>query len=166
MTQAQLPPLTKDLLAAFTAHAVAWALRLLGVLFDPRAPRRRRRLVRFVRALERFVEHILFLEAVHAFGPPPQRRTQPNSTRSGFRRSRGKLRLFWKIARIRAPRGASLVDRVAQLMHALAHPERYAARFTKELCKGLTLTHLIPCAPPAHALAADAPSVVAVEDTS
>ena len=167
MTNA-LPPLTRNLLEAFAAHAIAWAVRLLGVLVDPSAPRRRRRLTRFVRVLERFVEHILFLEAVHAFGPPPQRRARrPASTPAGFRRTGKRLTLFWKIARIRAPRGASLIDRVAQLLSALAHPAPYVARFTKELCKGLRSTRLVPTAPPAYALAgAGTPCITPFEDTS
>ena len=160
-----LPPLTTDLLEAFTASAVSWLVRLLGVVLDPSAERRRRRLLRFVRSIERCVEHIIFLKAVHAFGPPPQARTAPRSTPPGFRRSNGDLRLFWKCARIRADRRASFADRLARLLHALARPTRYVARFTARLCKGLR-THLIPCAPPAVALSADAPACISYDDTS
>jgi hypothetical protein len=166
MTQA-LPPLTKHLLQAFAAHAIAWAVRLLGVLFDPSAPRRQRRLVRFVRVLERFVEYILFLEAVHAFGPLPKRRARPLSAPPGFRRVGRRLTLFWKIARIRAARRASLIDRVARLLSVLADPAPYIARFTKHLCKGLRLTRLVASAPTALAFASvnDA-SPVTYTDTS
>jgi hypothetical protein len=167
MTQAQsLPPLTKDLLDAFAAHAVAWAVRLLGVLVDPSAARRRRRLTAFVRTLERFVEYTLFLRAVHAFGPTPKRRRRPASTPPGFRRVGKRLTLFWKIAHIRAPRTASLVDRVARLLSALANPAPHIAHFTKELCRGLRLTRLVPSTPPAHALREDAPHAIAFTDTS
>jgi hypothetical protein len=164
MTQA-LPPLTQDLLDAFIASAVAWAVRLLGAVTHPRAPRRRRTLTAFVRRVERFVEHILFLKAVHAFGPPPQRRNTPRSTPPGFRRSRGNFRLFWKIAGIRAHARASLIDRVARLLHVLGHSARHVARFTRELCKGLH-SALVPLAPPAVALTTDAACAVAFADSS
>jgi hypothetical protein len=160
------PPLTQDLIDAFIASAVAWTVRLLGAVLHPRAKRRSRLLTAFVRRAERFVEHIIFLQAVHAFGPPPRRRRTPRSTPPGFRRVQRRLTLFWKIARIRAPRGASLIDRVAQLLHAIAHPARYIARFTKQLRKGLRLSRLIPIAPPAHALATPAPRATAFADTS
>src|SRR5688572_16482607 len=162
-----LPPLTRNLLEAFAAHAIAWAVRLLGVLVDPSAPRRRRRLTAFVRKLERFVEVTLFLEAVHAYGPTPKRRTTtPRSTPPGFRRVGKRLTLFWKIARIRADRRASLIDRVARLLSVLAHPAPYIARFIKHLCKGLRRTRLVPGAPPAAALTADAPCATAFTDSS
>ena len=167
MTQATaLPPLTKDLIEAFAASAVAWAVRLLGAVLHPRAESRRGVLTRFVRRVERFVEHVIFLKAVHRAGPPPQRRCAPRSTPPGFRRVERRLTLFWKIARIRAPRGASLIDRLARLLDAIAYPERHIARFLKALCKGLRLARLIPIAPPAHALAANAPCALAFADTS
>ena len=162
-----LPPLTRNLLEAFAAHAIAWAVRLLGVLVDPSAPRRRRRLTAFVRRLERFVEYILFLEAVHAYGPLPKRRTAtPRSAPPGFRRAGKRLTLFWKIARIRADRRVSLIDRVARLISVLAHPTPYIARFTKHLCKGLRRTRLVACAPGAVAFTANAPHAVAYADSS
>jgi hypothetical protein len=141
-------------------------VRLLGAVLHPRAPRRRRTLTAFVRRAERFVEHIVFLKAVHAFGPPPQRRNTPRSTPPGFRRVARRLTLFWKIARIRAARGASLIDRLAQLLHALANPAPYVARFTKQLCKGLRLSRLTPVAPPIVALAVGMTPAVAFTDTS
>jgi hypothetical protein len=97
------------------------------------------------------------LKAVDRAGPPPQRRHAPRSTPPGFRRVQRRLSVFWKIARIRAPRGASLADRLARLLAVLARPGRYIARFLKELCKGLRLSRLIPLAPPAQTLAVDAP---------
>ena len=85
-----LPPLTSDLIEAYAASAVVWLVRLLGIVLDPSAARRRRRLARFVRWIERCVEAILFLRAVHAFGPPPQRRRIPRPAPVGFRRTRRK----------------------------------------------------------------------------
>ena len=79
MTNA-LPPLTKDLIDAFAASAVAWAVRLLSVLFAPSAARRQRLLRRFVNHLECCVEAIIFLKAVRRFGPPPQRRPRRQPT--------------------------------------------------------------------------------------
>jgi hypothetical protein len=74
--------------------------------------------------------------------------------------------LFWKIARIRAARGANLVDRLARLLTVLANPARYVARFLKELHRGLRLGRLVPQAPPAVALICTVACVVAFEDTS
>jgi hypothetical protein len=128
-------------------------VRVLGAVLHPRAERRHRVLARFVRRIERFVEHIVFLRAVRAFGPPPQRRHAPRSTPPGFRRVQRRLSLFWKIARIRAPRGAGLADRLGRLLAVLADPGRYIARFLKQLCKGLRHSRLIPYAPPAQTLA-------------
>jgi hypothetical protein len=165
MTNA-LPPLTKDLIDAFAASAVAWAVRLLSVLFAPSAARRQRLLRRFVNHLERCVEAIIFLKAVRRFGPPPQRRPRrPRSTAPGFRRTRGGLHLFLKSARMRA-RNASLIERVARLLEALAHSGRYVAHYMKRLAAGLHFGGLIPCAPPVVALAADAPVALAYADSS
>jgi hypothetical protein len=161
-----LPPLTKDMIDAFAASAILWLTRLLGVVVDPSAQRRRRLLARFVRHIERCVECIIFLMAVERFGPPPRRRTAPRSTPPGFRRKRGNLRLFWKIARIRADRRAGLIARVARLLHALAHPEPHIARFMRELAKGLRHSTLIACAPAATALLASAPRATVSPDTS
>ena len=149
MTQAQtLPPLTKDLLDAFIAFAALWLTRLLSAVLHPNAYRRRKLLTAFVRRTERFVEHVIFLQAVHACGPTPKRRAKtPRSAPPGFRRVQRRFTLFWKIARIRAPRSASLADRLAQLLHAIAHPDRYVARFLKQLYKGLRLNRLIAIAP-------------------
>lgn len=165
MKQAR-PPLTQARLEAFVASAVAWAVRLLGAVLHPRAAMRRRRLTEFVRRAERFVEFILFLKAVRAFGPPPKRRRTPRAPPPGFRRVERRFTLFWKIARIRAPRGASLIDRLAQLLHALANPERYVARFLKQLCKGLRVSRLVPIAPSAHALAGANAPPISYADTS
>jgi hypothetical protein len=160
------PPLTQDLLEALAASAVAWAVRLLGAVLHPNAARRRKRLAAFVARVERFVEHIIFLQAVRQAGPPPKRRHAPRSTPPGFRRVRRRPTLFWKIARIRADRHMSLVDRLARLLGVLARPERFIARFLKHLCKGLRLSRLVPIAPPAAALASNAPRAANLADTS
>jgi hypothetical protein len=160
------PPLTKDLIEAFAASAVAWLVRLLGVVLDPSAPRRRRRLIAFVRHIERCVECIIFLKAVHAFGLAPRRRSrQPRSIPTGFRCTKGNPRLLWKSARIRA-RGASLVDRVVRLLEALTDWGVYVARFMKRLINGLCFGRLVPSAPPGVALAATAPTALAFTDSS
>ena len=52
------------------------------------------------------------------------------------------------------------------VLDAIAHPERHIARFLKALGKGLRLARLIPIAPPAHALAANAPCALGFADTS
>src|SRR5262245_23448554 len=158
MTNA-LPPLTKDLIDAFAASAVAWAVRLLGVLFAPRAVRRQRLLGRFVSRLERAVEAIIFLKAVRLMGPPPRPCARPRSAPRGFRRTRGSFYHLLKSARIRA-RSASLTDRIGRLFEALAHSGRYVAHYMKRLAAGLHFGGIIPCAPPAAPLTADAPRAV------
>jgi hypothetical protein len=161
-----LPPLTKDLIDAFAASAVAWAVRLLGVLFAPSAARRQRLLRRFVNHLERCVEAIIFLKAVRQFGPPPQPRPhRPRSTPPGFRRTRGGLHLFLKSARIRA-RNASLIDRIARLLEALADSGRHVAHYVKRLAAGLHFGGIVPSDPPAATLGADAPRALAFADSS
>ena len=66
-----LPPLTHDLVDAFTASAWAWLMWLAHIVARLVAPRRSRRLHLFIARLEREVEAILFLRAVLRFGPPP-----------------------------------------------------------------------------------------------
>ena len=164
MTHA-LPPLTKDLIDAFAASAVAWAVRLLGVLVAPGAARRRSAVRRLLTFLERAVESIVFLWAVQRYGPAPRKTRRPRSVPRGFRRTMGNRRLFLKYARIRA-RGADAFARVARLLAALAHPERYIARFTRLFLRGVNFSHLVPCAPPAVAISADAPLRCAFADSS
>ncbi len=159
-------PLTKDRIEAFAASAVAWVVRLLGAVLHPRAEFRRRRLAAFVRRAERFVEFIVFLKATDRAGPPPKRRTAPCSVPPGFRRVSRRPTLFRKIARIRAPRGAGFVERLVRLLEAIGNPERYIARFLKQLWKGLRFSRLVPRTPPAVALAAAIAAPVACADTS
>ncbi len=160
------PPLTKDRIEAFAASAVAWVVRLLGAVLHPRAEVRRRRLAAIVRRAERFVEYIIFLKATDRAGPPPKRRIAPCSVPPGFRQVSRRPTLFWKIARIRAPRGAGFAARLVRLLEAIASPERHIARFLKQLWKGLRFSRLVPRKPPAHRLAAIAAPTIAFADSS
>lgn len=102
MTHA-LPPLTNQLLDAFIASAwlcLLWAARVIAQFT---APRRSRRLDRLVAYLERGVESILFLRAVHRFGPMPHRTRIPRAAPPGFRRQRhARLSLFFRNSGVRA----------------------------------------------------------------
>src|SRR5262245_60960152 len=160
-----LPPLTQDLIDAFAASAGAWLLRLFGVIARVGAFKRNQRLHRLVVRLDRCVEAILFLRAVHRFGPPPRQRRIPRVAPARFRRSTSRrLRLFFRNARVRA-RKADLATRLAHLAAALANPAPRVAYFFKRLLNGLAPTRLIPTAPAAQALAF-APNTACADDTS
>ena len=166
--QAQLPPLTQDLVDAFFASATLWLVRLMGVLFNPRADQRKRRLTRLVQFAERWVEHILFIAAGQRLGVVlGQRRfiAQRIFRSPGVRIATGSNRLLWKSARIKL-RGRDLIARVSRLLEALAHPEAYVAHYMKRLAHGLCFRRLIAFAPQAQAVisfgAVDAP----IADTS
>ena len=163
----RLPPLTADLIEAFTASALLWLGWLMGVILRLGAARRSRRLRRFVEICEREVESILFLKAVHRFGPPPRRRGIPAATPPGFRRKAGsgRMRLFFRNSGVCA-RKASLARRLARLAAALAEPEPFIAYFFKRLLNGLRGPSLIPVAPPAAALGFDAPRLLPFADSS
>ena len=167
MKQTPLPPLTKDLVEAFMASATLWLARLLGLLFSPRAAMRQRRFTRLVQFAERWVEYVLFVAAGQRLGVLAARRrpTQRIAERPGFRIATGDNRLLWKSARIRL-RKASLIDRVARLLKALAHPARYIAHYMKRLAAGLCFRRLIACAPAAAAIAAVSIGDVPVVDSS
>jgi hypothetical protein len=163
-----LPPLTKDLIEAFAASAGLWCVRLAGVILRLAAPGGRRRLHRFVEISERAVESIMFLKALHRFGPPPRGRAAPRPAPTGFRHAGGarrRRRLFFRNCGVRA-RKADLGRRIAQLIAALADPEPHVAYFFKRLLNGLRGACLIPVAPPASALAAAAARSVQIDDTS
>jgi hypothetical protein len=158
-----LPPLTKHLVDAFIASATLWLIRLLGLLFNPRAQYKARRFTRLVQFAERWVEHILFIAAAERLGTILGRRRTPTqriARRPGFRIAVGKNRLLWKSARLKL-RGRDLIARIARLIEALTHPERYIAHYMKRLTRGLCFRRLIACAPAAIALvifgASDAP---------
>jgi hypothetical protein len=150
MTHA-LPPLNQAGIEALAASAIAWMVRLLGVLTALGATRRRRLMRRFLNHIERAVECIIFLKAVARLGPSPRRRRHPRSVPKGFRRTLGSRRLFWKSARIRA-RGADAFTRIARLLEALANPQPFIARFMRRFSTGVSFHHLVPCAPPGEAL--------------
>ena len=163
----RLPPLTADLIEAFTASALLWLGWLMGVILRIGPVRRSRRLRRFVEVCEREVESILFLKAVHRFGPPPPARRVPRAAPPGFRRTAGggRMRLFFRNSGVCA-RKASLSQRIAHLAAALANPERFVAYFFKRLLRGLRGPRLVPVAPPASALGLDAPQSLSFADSS
>ena len=160
-------PVSPDRLEALAASAVLWLAWLAGVIFSLGAPRKSRRLHRFVKRCERWVECITYLRARLRFGSAPHFHHAPRAAAApGFRRQGGSKRLFMRSAHIRAPRGASLRARVTRLLEALAHPEPYMARFLKRLAHGLHGARLVVCAPPAHAIGEDAPRAVVAANSS
>ncbi len=160
-----LPPLTKDRIDAFAASAVAWAVRLLILLFAPGAARRSRSLHRLVQRLERHVENTIFLKAALRMGPPPRRPHWTGSLARGFRHRRGSVRHFFKSARIRA-RSATPMARLGHLLAALADSEPYVGHYMRRLARGLRLGGFVACAPPAIVLGADAPRTCDFADSS
>jgi hypothetical protein len=162
-----LPPLTKDLIEAYAASAVLWAVWLLGVILKLGAASGSQRLRRFVEVSERAVESIMFLKALHRFGPTPRRARIPRGAPRGFRRVRGyqRRRLFFRNAGICA-RKASPSERVARLCAALANPAPHVDYFYRRLVRGLRGPRLIPVSPPASGIWADAPHAVPVADSS
>jgi hypothetical protein len=149
------------------ASATLWLVRLMGLLFSPRAAHRKRRFTRLVQFAERWVEYILFVAAGQRLGVLAVRRrtTQRIAERPGFRIATGDNRLLWKSARIRL-RNASLIDRVARLLEALANPARYIAHYMKRLAAGLCFRRLIARAPAAVAFTSADAHRVAFTDTS
>jgi hypothetical protein len=113
------------------------------------------------------VEATFFLMALHRCGPTPRRRPIPRTAPPGFRRTsaRSRMRLFFRNAGVRA-RKAGIVARIGRLIAALADPEPHIAYFFKRICDGLRVTTLIAAAPPAHALAIDAPRAAVIADSS
>ena len=167
MKQNPLPPLTKDLVEAFMASATLWLVRLMSLLFFPRAAHRKRRFTRLVQFAERWVEYVLFVAAGQRLGVLAARRrpAQRIAERPGFRIATGDNRLLWKSARIRL-RNASLIDRVGRLLEALAHPARYITHYMKRLARGLCFRRLIAYAPAAVTIVAVSIGDVPVVDSS
>ena len=163
------PPLNHALVDAFAASALDWLGWLLGVVLTLGAARRSRRLKRWVERLERAVEAIVFLKAALRIGLPAGRRAplRPLDAPAGFRRLRfaRRRRLLFKSARI-CDRRLDLRRRVLAAIAALAHPERYIARFAARLARGLCVSGLIPAAPPAHACTSLAARATAFIDDS
>jgi hypothetical protein len=152
-----------DAFAAFGLDCLGW---LLSIILKLGAPKRSRRLRRWIEKLERFVEHTIFLLAVQRLALP-QRRHRPAPPRSipaGFRCALRRPRFLFKLGRIRARR-KSLHQRVLRLISALARPEPYIARFLARL-RRLTTSTLVAAAPPAHACASvAAPCTCPIDDS-
>ena len=167
MKQNPLPPLTKDLVVAFMASATLWLVRLMALLFSPRAVHRQRRFTRLVQFAERWIECVLFVAAAQRLGAltGPRRIAMRLADRPGFRLTQGDNRLLWKSARIRL-RNASLIARVGRLLEALANPARYIAHYAKRLANGLCFRRLIARAPAAIALPIAPPHAPAFADSS
>ena len=164
-----LPPLSHDLLDAFTASALDWLGWLLGVILRFAAPSRSRSLKRWVERLEREVEAIIFLKAALRIGLPEGRRApaRPPGAPAGFRRLLFpyRRRLLFKSARI-CDRRLDLRRRVLAAIAALAHPERYIARFAARIARGLCASGLIAAAPAAQSCAGlSAPAVARIDDS-
>jgi hypothetical protein len=166
MKHAHPSPISQDSLEAFIASALLGLMWLMGVILKLAAPHRSRRLVRFVKFCERWVERAIFLRARLRLPPAPTRRGYPLKARPGFRRQRGRKRLFLKSARIRARSGASLCERVARLLAALTHSERYILRFLKRLAHGLHGFRPLAVRPPAVACTTLAAPRAAICDSS
>jgi hypothetical protein len=166
MTHA-LPPLTKDRIEAFAASAILWCVWLMGAALKLIAPDKNRRLTRFVERTEREVESILFLRALHRFGPIPRRRCIPRPAPAGFRRraTRGRMRLLFRNSGVRA-RKASLIARIASLAGALANPGPHIAYFFKRMLRGLRAPALVVAAPPASMLPPPPPGAAFLADSS
>lgn len=164
------PPLiTKAKLDAFVALAFDWLGWLLVIVLKLGAPTRSRTLRRLVEGLERHVERVIFLMAIHRLkrrrrSPTPRR---PLSIAPGFRRiaAAARRRLLFKHAGV-CDRRLSLHARVLRLISALANPERYIARFARRCRRGLCFSWIAVCAPPALTLSADAPCEFAFADST
>lgn len=155
VTQAQ-PIITTARVEAYVASALRLLGWLLRVILRLNPAGRSVRLKHVLSRVECIVECILFLKAVAAYGPPPQRKHHPRAAPKGFRRNQGRrLPLFFKGAGVRA-RKAGALKRVCALIDALARPERAVAYFFKRICNGLHLARLTPVAPAADALDRDA----------
>lgn len=160
---------TPETIEAYAASALDWLGWLMGVMLRLGAPRASRRLTRAVELLERAVESILFLKAVHRVGPPlaPRAPARPLAAAAGFRRRyfTRRRRLLFKRARLKLRR-AGLYQRVLRAVAALARPEPYIARYAARLRRGLSATRITAVAPPPHAcVSLAAPAIVAIDDS-
>ncbi len=132
MAQVQ-PLITARRVEAYAASAYRLLCWLLGVILRLNPAGRSVRLKHMLSRAELAVECILFLKAVAAYGPPPQRKHQPPSAPRGFRRIKHhRAPLFFRGAKIRA-RKAGAFARVIALIDALARPGRAVAYFLKQI---------------------------------
>jgi hypothetical protein len=150
MTPAK-PIITPDRAEACIASALRVLIWLLGLILRIGAQGRSARLTQILSRAELGVECTLFVKAMAMLGPVSPRRRHPRTVPAGFRRVGGDRRLFFKRARIRAPRKAGPLARVLALFDAMARPERALAYFLKRLARGLYLTRLVAASPPADA---------------
>ncbi|GIK48888.1 MAG: hypothetical protein BroJett013_15850 [Alphaproteobacteria bacterium] len=163
------PRTTQKELQAFAACAFLCLLRLVGFLARWTDPRARRALKRYLQRKERFVATVLLLTAIVRIRHRPT--LQPRvACKPGFRRTRGRLKLLIKSARL-ARRQAPVRQRILHLLDAFAHPERYIRHFIKRLRRGVRIVGIVAAAPPAAAppaaaIAAPPARVVLCADSS
>lgn len=150
------PIITIASVEAYAASALRMLGWLLNVILRLNLQGRSVRLAHMLSRAEHAVECILFLKAVTLYGPPPRRSRHQRSTPPGFRRAKSNHRLFFKGAAIRAGKAAGALSRVIYLIDAIARPERAVAHFLKQLRQGLTLSRIVPSAPPPQGEASDA----------
>lgn len=154
---------------AFSASALRLVAWLFGAILRFGWSGRGVRLRQALNFAERLVERVIFIKAIAAYGPAPQRpRTRrPRFAPRGFRRVASNQKLFYKGARIRA-RKAGALARVLALVEALTFPERAMRYFLRKMKKGLRLSRIVIVAPPNDALTRDAlcAALRALPDTS
>ncbi|MDZ4691797.1 hypothetical protein [Terricaulis sp.] len=164
--KANQPLISSDKIAAFVAAFLPWLAWLTRIALLLDAPRRSKRLKRFVRRCERTAERLVFLMAVERMGSPPPRRTRrPASAPRGFTRSRSNLQRFFRHGRLRL-HGGSLTQRLARITDIMAAPDAYIARFMRTMRRGVGRSRLIIAAPraePVRALAA--PAILAADSS-
>jgi len=157
-------PITQKQLQAYYACALLWLVRLVDLLLRWTNPRANRTLKRIVQRQEHFIGYVLLLTAMRRSRHKPTRQLRV-AAHSGFRRTRGGVRLLMKSAKIARPH-ASIRARVLNLLDVLADPERIIAYFIKRLRRGVHVTRLVAAAPLADALTASPPRAVACADSS
>ncbi len=169
VTRSTRPLITQSRVEAFSASALRLVVWLFGAIVRFGWSDRGVRLREALNFAERLLERIIFIKAIAAHGPAPQRpRTRrPRFAPPGFRRVATNQRFFYKGARIRA-RKAGALARVLALIEALTFPERAMRHFLRKIKKGLRLSRIVLVAPPNDALARDAlcAALRAMPDTS
>jgi len=141
---------TQIRLEAIFASAGFWLEWVVAVVSRIGALNGSRRLRAYVWRMERWIEMALFIAATERLRPPALRTRRPTGTRNGYRRTRLRLRLFLKSARIRSH--GTLAERLASIAKAFRNPERVIAHFVKRLRRGLTGSRLVLAAPSADAV--------------
>jgi len=157
-------PITQQQLQAFYACATLWLVRLADLLLRWPYPRASRTLKRIVQRQEHFIGYVLLLTAMRRSRHRPTSQLRV-AAHSGFRRTRGGVRLLMKSAKISRPH-ASIRARILNVFDVLANPERIIAYFIKRLRRGVHVTRLVAAAPLADTLSASPPRAVACADSS